>query len=192
MDAMDQIIACSLCGRDVAPGQRLCACGAVLKSEPVQDTTDLGRYIPWFGLVGFVVALWWMISPGRLSSMTMPNLKLYGIVVLLSAVCVMLTARSLQRQKVNIGISPWQWFGLVVVAWPLAMPYFLYAQYRDSQPQRMKFGWVTTGLFIGALLVLWMTTGQPAAAEAGEVDFPEIPSGVYLNRSNPIAPGQAR
>lgn len=189
MDSVETSETCMLCGRALSVGQRRCACGAVVGGGETSDERDLGAWVPWPGLMGAVIAVWWIFSPGLLYYSKVPMLKLYVSVALLSAVGVMLASRNRPPSRSG-GLSPASWFACVLVAWPVAVPYFLYLD-KDRHGARMKFGWLTTGLFLGALLVLWMIVRQAPVTWPGH-GVPSEPSAKGVtgrSHSVPVPPG---
>lgn len=148
------------CGREVTLAQRECLCGEVLKEilpDPVQRT-DFGLLLPLLPALSFLLIVSWIVWLDASAFPGTKLLKIGGLTVLLTSVFALLEAERLIDEPAAsryLNFSGPKWFLLLVLFWPVTFPLYLYAQYRDLAPARMRAGWVTAGMFAMAFAVAW-------------------------------------
>jgi len=168
---------CRFCSRPTWPGQKQCACGAVLPGgggaadidldpkptrtgSATQTSFDFGSVVPWIPLFAFLLLLMWVLPlhPGRF-----PGTKLFKTYAIMAIATGMFALLDLQR-AVSAGrklkdsplpqLSPVTWFAAIVFAWPIAFPAYLYVQYFEENQFRFRAGVANLGLFLFGLVLL--------------------------------------
>jgi hypothetical protein len=158
-----------VCGHIIPPEQPVCICGTPSPLAQYERTAnawiekfDYGMVMPWIPIAGTLLLIIWIFAPPlSLQYSYMLLFKTYGLVALSTALLSLLESERYHRlgkvpdEDIALGISPLQWFGYIVLVWPVTFPLFLFGYFYKTFRERVHVGAFGTATFMVGLVVLF-------------------------------------